>query len=97
MRRGATTDEPRLTLPTEHFALGELARGSHRFRILNVNGTIDTPGQIQWFGRYLAVGDNEQSVIDHVPIEGSTASIAGTTAVEHTSLYGFWIQNGITS
>jgi hypothetical protein len=76
----------------DHFALGELLRGAHRFRSINLNGAIASPGQVQWYRNYLAVTDQAKAVVDHVRVERDVGAIKGQTQLDDASLGGFWIR-----
>jgi hypothetical protein len=74
------------------FQLAELPRGGQTFQVITMKEPIGSPGQIQWYENYLAVGDNENNVIDHVVVQGQTGTIKGQTEFpKDSSLGGFSI------
>jgi hypothetical protein len=74
------------------FQLAELPRGKHKFQLITMKEAVESPGQIQWYENYLAVGDNENNVIDHVVVQGQTGTIKGQTEfLKGSSLGGFSI------
>lgn len=62
------------------FGLGEVPRGGHKLKFINVDETIYLPGGVQWDGKYLAVGDqvavkrNFTSTIYQFAIKGNTGT-----------------------
>ncbi|MGA8574676.1 MAG: hypothetical protein WB609_03175 [Candidatus Cybelea sp.] len=80
------------------FALAELARGHKTFETVSVDQNIAAPGQVQWDGRHLAIGDLgvSPSVIYQFDVSGSNARKAGsTTLAGSTTVEQFWIQKGV--
>jgi len=76
------------------FALAELPKGSSAFTYIALSQTINTPGGIQWDGKYVALGDEgaNPSVIYQLAITGSSATVVGTTTLSSTSrVRTFWI------
>ncbi len=74
------------------FQLAELPHGKKTFQVITMKGSVESPGQIQWYENYLAVGDNENNVIDHVVVQGRTGTIKGQTEFpKDSSLGGFSI------
>jgi hypothetical protein len=73
------------------FALAELARGTHHFKAITVNGTIESPGQVQWDGKYLTVGDLERNVVDRIAVTGTQGNIEATVDFNNVQLAGSWI------
>jgi hypothetical protein len=76
------------------FALAELVRGASTLSAVTVNQAIAAPGQVQWDGTYLAVGDSgvSPSLVYQFSISASAATLAGTTALGGTqSVAQFWI------
>jgi hypothetical protein len=77
------------------FVIAELPRGDDSFTKITLNQSITAPGQVQWDGKHLAVGDSgvSPSIIYRFSIEGSSgievgsATLGGSKAVEQ-----FWIQ-----
>jgi hypothetical protein len=76
------------------FHLAELPRNGSALVDIAVDASISAPGQVQWDGNYLAVGDAgvTPSVIYQFSISGSTAQTMGTTTLGGTkSVRQFWI------
>jgi len=72
--------------------LAELPKGGNGFIPISTNQTIVFSGGVQWDGHYLAVGDQETSDVYRFTVSGSSATLAGTTALNGGSAGGFWIQ-----
>jgi hypothetical protein len=76
------------------FVLAELPRRSQNFQNIAVSQSISVPGQVQWDGKHLAIGDSgvAPSVVYRFSIAGSTATEVGkTTLGGSTSVRQFWI------
>jgi hypothetical protein len=79
------------------FTLVELRRRSKSFESIAVSQAIDTPGQVQWDGKDLAIGDSgvAPSVAYRFSISGSNATEVGMTTFDGTiSVRQFWIAGG---
>ena len=79
------------------FALAELPKGGEAFINLSVTQSIAAPGQVQWDGKHLAVGDTgvSPSIIYQFDVSGSSANEAGSTTLKNsTKVEQFWIQGG---
>jgi hypothetical protein len=79
------------------FTLVELPRGSKTFASVAVSQAIDTPGQVQWDGTNLAIGDSGvvPSVAYRFSISGSNATQVGKVTLDRTiSVRQFWIAGG---
>lgn len=68
------------------FQLAELPRGGTALVDIAVSAPIIAPGQVQWDGTNLAVGDAgaTPSVIYQLSVSGSTAGTVGTTTLDGT-------------
>lgn len=76
------------------FALAELPRGASALSKISVSQKIDSPGQVQWDGEYLAIGDASASpaAVYRFSIDASSATLVGTTTLANTtSVRQFWI------
>ena len=76
------------------FTLVELRRRSKTFESIAVSQAIDTPGQVQWDGKDLAIGDSglAPSVAYRFSISGRKATEVGMTTLDGTtSVRQFWI------
>ncbi len=77
------------------FHLAELPHGGTALVDITVNASIAAPGQVQWDGTNLAVGDAgvTPSVIYQLSVSGSAATTVGSTTLDGTtSVAQFWIQ-----
>ena len=75
------------------FDLIELPRGSSACETITLSQTLEFPGAIQWYGKYLAVGDQEARVIYHFAIHGTNAKEIGSTELGGSSdVVTFYIQ-----
>lgn len=77
------------------FSLAELPANSDSFATVNVNQQITTPGQVQWDGTHLAIGDEgiSPSVIYRFTINGSSlTAVAETTLNGSVHVEQFWIR-----
>lgn len=76
------------------FRLAELPNHAMALVDITVNQSIAGPGQVQWDGSALAVGDTgvTPSVIYQFSVTGSTATPIGSTSLDQTkSIRQFWI------
>ncbi len=64
------------------FVLAELPKGSSTFTNITLNQTIGQPGQVQWDGTDLAVGDQTTTNIYRFAISGSGGTLQGTTKLK---------------
>lgn len=79
------------------FVMAELPKGSASFTTIALNQNITEPGQVQWDGKHLAVGDSglSPSVIYRFSIEGSNGTEVGATTLGGSmEVKQFWIQGG---
>jgi DNA-binding beta-propeller fold protein YncE len=77
------------------FRLAELPSGSSNIVDISLNQTIGQPGAIQSEGSYVAVGDQQSNVIDHVYVSGSSGMISGSTPLgKAKDVVQFWIRRG---
>jgi hypothetical protein len=77
------------------FGLAELPRRGSALVNVSLNQAIKAPGQIQWDGQHIAVGDagTAPSTIYQFSVTGSHASEVGTTTLKgSTSVRQFWIE-----
>jgi hypothetical protein len=54
-------------------------------------GTIESPGRVQWDGKYLTVGDLERNVVDRIAVTGTQGNIEATVDFNNVQLAGSWI------
>lgn len=71
----------------------ELAKGGSRFEKITLNGAPARPGNIEWDGRYLAIGDGQNLVIHRFAISGMRGTEVGKLRLAGPSQgEQFWIQ-----
>jgi hypothetical protein len=76
--------------------LAELPKGASKFKNIALDSKLTTPGTVQWDGQYLAVGDEENTLIRRFSIQGSTGTEVGSVTLSGpSSLEQFWIQGAI--
>lgn len=74
------------------FALAELRTGQSQFVQLKVDQPIYFPGGVEWDGRYLAVGDQDEGTVYQFSVADRRASLKGTIRLEHaTDVVQFWL------
>lgn len=73
---------PRSAGGPSKFVLDELPKGSTTFTNITLNQTINRPGQVQWDGTDLAIGDPTTTNIYRFAISGLTGTLQGTTSLE---------------
>jgi hypothetical protein len=77
------------------FELAELPKGASAFTIITLNQNINAPGQVEWDGKHLAVGDAgvSPSIIYQFSISGSSGAEVGSTTLTGSKMVEqFWIQ-----
>jgi hypothetical protein len=77
------------------FELAELPKGASAFTTIRLKQNISAPGQVQWDGKYLAVGDAgvSPSIIYQFSISGSSGTAVGSTTLNGSKMVEqFWIQ-----
>jgi hypothetical protein len=74
------------------FQLAKLPRGKPHFEVISVNQTVESPGQVQWDGKYLAVGDAEQHLIYRVSVTGTSGVVEKTVQLTDGGANGFLIR-----
>jgi hypothetical protein len=74
------------------FQLAKLPRGKRNFEVISTNQTVESPGQVQWDGKYLAVGDAEQHLIYRVSVTGTSGVVKKTVQLTDGGANGFLIR-----
>lgn len=76
------------------FVFAELAKGTKALKNVTLNQTILFPGQVQWDGANVAVGDAISPEIYEFTISGSSGDKVGTTHLGDNAYHPqqFWIQ-----
>ena len=78
-------------------ALAELPKGGATFEAIAMNQSIAFPGDVQWDGKYLAVGDQRADRIYQFAISGKTATEKSSSSLGGASdVFQFWITGGTT-
>ncbi|MGA9418534.1 MAG: hypothetical protein WBV40_05240, partial [Candidatus Cybelea sp.] len=73
--------------------LYELPKGASGFENVTLNVTLADPGNIEWDGKDLAVGDNQNLLIHRFAISGTQGTQVGSLTLKGASLaHQFWIQ-----
>lgn len=68
-------------------------KGGSTCESITLSQKLEFPGAIQWFDKYLAVGDQEAGAIYHFAIHGTNAKEIGTTELGGSSdVVQFYIQ-----
>lgn len=76
----------------QSFALFELPRGSTTLTSIAITNSSLLAGAMQWDGKYLAFANGSHGTIEQLAVSGSTATLAGTTALDSTGwVWQFWI------
>jgi hypothetical protein len=82
------------TLSDGGFALCGLPSGGSTLETIGLNQTIEFPGQVQWDGKYVAVGDQDAATVYQFTISGSKGTQKGSTVLDSSDCVGFWIAGG---
>ncbi len=61
------------------FAFAELPHGASTLTKITLNQAVGAPGNVQWDGKHLAVGDASASAIYQISVSGSAGTVVGTT------------------
>lgn len=74
----------------------ELPKGASDFEEINLNQNVGKPGNMQWDGQYLAIGDRNDTLVRRFAINGNKGTQIGTLRLRGASLVNqFWIQGNI--
>ena len=75
------------------FILAVLPAGTGTFTNLSLNQTIEVPGGIMWDGHYMTVADSgiSPSPIYRFTVNGSTATVVGTTMLSGSAVVQYWV------
>ena len=77
---------------TQNFFI-ELPKGGSKFENVTLNETFQTPGNIEWDGKYLDIGDRSNVLIRRFSISGTHGKQVGTVALKGPrQVEQFWIQ-----
>jgi len=81
---------------TGGFFMLELPRNGNSFENVTLDKSISIPGNIQWDGKYVAIGDQNDTVIDRFSFAGSQGTSAGSLTLKGPQEIGqFWIQGNL--
>lgn len=76
----------------------ELPKGGAAFINIALDQAFTTAGTVQWDGQYLAVGDQENTLIRRFSIEGSSGTQIGTVTLSGPNVITqCWIQDAIVT
>jgi DNA-binding beta-propeller fold protein YncE len=77
------------------FSLVELPAGKKTIVPVALDTGIGNPGAVQWDGKYLAVGDQADNVVDRFTIASGKGTLQSSTALKNAvAIFQFWIQGG---
>jgi hypothetical protein len=76
----------------EGFQFAELPRRKTTFEVITINETVESPGQVQWDGKYIAVGDAEQRLVYRVDVIGSSGTVKQTVQLTDGGANAFLIR-----
>jgi hypothetical protein len=81
---------------SDSFGLAELPKGGSSFALVSLDQTIEFPGNIQWDGSYLALGDQNANVVYQFVCSGTSCSTHGSTRLEGANdCVQFWINKAV--
>lgn len=76
------------------FAFAELPAGKSKLRNITLNQSIVSPGNVQWDGTYVAVGDNKAGVVYQFTVSKNLGTKAGSTRLRGSkNIVQFWIES----
>ena len=75
-------------------SLVELPKGKSAFETITLDTQVTPQGNIQWDGRFLAIGDFGDTVIHRFAIKGTGTQIGSLTLLRAKYIRQFWIQGG---
>jgi hypothetical protein len=74
----------------------ELRKSGSRFQSVTLNQGVTDPGNIEWDGTYLAIGDNKNLLIHRFAFNGTHGTQIGSlTLTGPTEIFQFWIQGNV--
>jgi DNA-binding beta-propeller fold protein YncE len=80
---------------TSAFSLDELPAGKKALVPVALDKGIGNAGAVQWDGKYLAVGDQADNVVDRFAIASGKGTFKSATALKNAiAIFQFWIQGG---
>lgn len=78
------------------FVFAELPAGASSLSVITLNQSIGFPGNVQWDGAHIAVGDEDSNTIYQFTFSGSSGTEVGSTALSGArNVTQFWIHKGI--
>jgi hypothetical protein len=76
------------------FSLVELPVGKNKLVPIALDKTIGNGGAVQWDGKYLAIGDQSDNVVDRFQITSGKGTSHGSTTLKNAvAIFQFWIQD----
>ena len=78
----------------EDFGFVELPKGGDQLETITLNQSFQSPGIVQWDGKYVTVGDNTAEDIYRFTISGSQGTLVGTTNLAGVApdMLQWWIE-----
>ncbi|HKU80694.1 MAG TPA: hypothetical protein VJP76_00890 [Candidatus Tumulicola sp.] len=77
----------------QRFRLAEMPEGAQHFTRLSVDRPIADPGNVQWDGTYLAIGDRADATVYRFKVAGGAASEVSSTKLGNAlDTCQFWIR-----
>jgi hypothetical protein len=81
---------------SNQIVLAELAKGTSEFKNITLDYNLTTAGTVQWDGKYLAVGDEDNTLIRRFSIQDFNGTQVGSLTLSGpSSLAQFWIEGSI--
>jgi hypothetical protein len=82
---------------SEEFELGELPRGGTSVSRIGLHQNIAWPGGVQWYHKYVAVGDQESPIIYTFKISRGKGTVVSSTPLGSPAddVLQFWIQDDV--
>jgi hypothetical protein len=81
---------------SNQIVLAELAKGTSEFKSITLDYDLTTVGTVQWDGQYLAVGDEDNTLIRRFSIQDFNGTQVGSLTLSGpSSLAQFWIEGSI--
>jgi hypothetical protein len=81
---------------TNTIIFAELPKDGSKFKNITLDHNLTIPGTVQWDGQYLAVGDQENTLIHRFSIQGSKGTQIGSVVLSGpSSVTQFWVQDSI--
>jgi hypothetical protein len=76
------------------FEFAELPSGKSRLTSISLNQSVGSPGDVEWDGNHVAIGDASASTIYQVSVSGSSGTVVGTTTLANGGNAGQFFIDG---